>query len=272
MGYGYSQHQCLTIEDEVLQPFLANSKYSDICDGQPNGWLYVLSRYQGVPDWILLHSRHRNINLFPDFFCSPSFSLFFDYNIRLVNDNITVMLPTTAFVSLSLLLRAIHASTCYWPDGQANPNLSYLPCNDGAVSMCCATNRTIPTVNSCRPDGTCLEESTQTVWRESCTDPTWKDPKCLKLCYTGICKLVWCMLASYLTDPATDSLFPGGIMHMAAGDARMTVCIDGSYCCGYLNNECCSQNLGFWVDNYQVFPHDQNPFATVKASPTNHQS
>jgi hypothetical protein len=54
--------------------------------------------------------------------------------------------------------------------------------------MCCATNRPNTVYqNKCRPDDLCVEGQTENLWRESCTDPTWKDPACLPLCISGIC-------------------------------------------------------------------------------------
>lgn len=71
-------------------------------------------------------------------------------------------------------------STCYRPDGVAAP-ASYQPCNTTApASMCCnigygeACNSII---------GLC--GSSSALWRESCTDPTWQAPECLRLCITG---------------------------------------------------------------------------------------
>lgn len=92
---------------------------------------------------------------------------------------------------LGLLATSAMAQTCYNPDGTAN-GADYQPCNSGKVSMCCATNRANRTdLNICRSDGLCLESGTSTypgkniIWREGCTDPTWKDPACLQLCVQG---------------------------------------------------------------------------------------
>jgi hypothetical protein len=56
------------------------------------------------------------------------------------------------------------------------------PATRGHHSMCCRTNDTTP--DNCRPDGLCQDtiETQRLVWRESCTDPTWRAAECLKLC------------------------------------------------------------------------------------------
>jgi hypothetical protein len=95
--------------------------------------------------------------------------------------------------SLLIYLLFLHSSwaACFLPDGTdrntvggASPG-DYLPCNATAeVSMCCAIGRaTMP--DSCIGGGLCKRESDGTFWRESCTDKSWKSPKCLKLFVDG---------------------------------------------------------------------------------------
>lgn len=93
---------------------------------------------------------------------------------------------------LSIIILGIFSSsahgTCYVPNGtDRNAGLSaevYLPCDPGDEhSMCCASNRSVP--DKCRSDGLCLSGNDGIVWRESCTDPTWKSPSCIKLCNVG---------------------------------------------------------------------------------------
>lgn len=85
---------------------------------------------------------------------------------------------------------------CYTPAGRninAANNLPdgalYAPCNISApVSMCCAigVNRTYQDV--CIDGGLCHNAfygNRDQYWRESCTDPTWKDPACVKLFVNG---------------------------------------------------------------------------------------
>lgn len=89
---------------------------------------------------------------------------------------------------LSLLCTTISA-TCYYPDGSPitpdnhPPNVNstdYQPCDSdtSSFSMCCATNRLVKG-DTCMSNGICHNGYGE-YWRESCTDPTWNSPFCLK--------------------------------------------------------------------------------------------
>lgn len=52
--------------------------------------------------------------------------------------------------------------------------------------MCCGwgSNRTnAGTADTCLPNGLC--QAPVDTWRESCTDPTWQAPECVKLFVNG---------------------------------------------------------------------------------------
>ena len=89
-----------------------------------------------------------------------------------------------------LLFSSNAHGNCYWPNGTDRNALLlqgdvYQPCNGGdKFSMCCATNRT--PADRCRSDGLCQSTYDNNVWRDSCTDPYWKSPSCVKLCDHGI--------------------------------------------------------------------------------------
>jgi hypothetical protein len=52
--------------------------------------------------------------------------------------------------------------------------------------MCCALDRPANEyVSYCRDDGLCGSPSTDEIWWESCADPTWQEPKCVKLRVDG---------------------------------------------------------------------------------------
>ncbi|KAH6680644.1 hypothetical protein B0J14DRAFT_579054 [Halenospora varia] len=133
------------------------------------------------------------------------------------------------------------AATCYHPDGSVAPP-AYQPCHSTGVSMCCATNRT-QYVNSCRDDGLCLQQDSGVIWRESCTDRTWKSLECLHLCSSG-------------SKPTIDS-------HI--DDVAITACPDGSYCCGYSNTACCAAMEGYWVEDDGTVTNGTT--STTKTSP-----
>ena len=86
------------------------------------------------------------------------------------------------------------AGNCYLPDGILESSQDYQPCNSvlGTISMCCGTNRTGIAAESCLPNGLCRKfgteggVTTEVLWRESCTDPTWQSPFCLRnICATA---------------------------------------------------------------------------------------
>ena len=89
------------------------------------------------------------------------------------------------FPLLALLTRSLHATTCYRPDGTANKDPAVEPCNQSGgktMSMCCSLNRT-SYPDQCLSNGLCGGGGN--LFRDSCTDPTWKSPLCLNLCTTG---------------------------------------------------------------------------------------
>ena len=96
----------------------------------------------------------------------------------------------SCFATFFLGFLSIASAKCYYPNGTAVIGLDFQPCVStlGAVSMCCATNRTIQ--DSCLPNGLCFNPCTSNgdcgdgsggkYWRESCTDQSWKSPFCLQ--------------------------------------------------------------------------------------------
>ncbi|KAF4624829.1 hypothetical protein G7Y89_g13343 [Cudoniella acicularis] len=115
--------------------------------------------------------------------------------------------------------------TCYAPDGiteadgpQSDGWLNtagiYKPCISiyGIDSMCCKTNVTDDTIDTCMPNGLCLSRGSW--YRDYCTDPTWESPNCLP------------------KTMCSDS--------QATGTAQVTNCPDGTFCCGDPSAECCN--------------------------------
>lgn len=111
------------------------------------------------------------IRLNPD----PSYDQTYNHHFLLLN------------IFFSIICSSAHA-TCYNPNGiDKNADLGkeiYQPCDAGDEhSMCCALNR--PDADKCRNDGLCFSTWDSNLWRESCTDPTWKSSSCIKLCVSG---------------------------------------------------------------------------------------
>ncbi|KAF2673290.1 hypothetical protein BT63DRAFT_421454 [Microthyrium microscopicum] len=158
-----------------------------------------------------------------------------------------------ALIAIAFASECIAVDRCYHPDG-SSANTDYQPCHQGRVSMCCAIGRAVsdPAYNKCRPDDLCMEKGRAigNVYRESCTDPTWKDPHCLQLCSSGI-----------LNQP------DGTQTDLSTTDTLVTLCTDGSYCCGYNTTSCCDNQQGYWVKDGTVYPYSQSPY--VGAVPSN---
>ena len=88
---------------------------------------------------------------------------------------------------LSLVSRSVLAIDCYRPNGDLITDPAYEACNrrnaeDAGGSMCCALNRT-SYPDQCLSNGLCGGGGN--LFRDGCTDPTWKSPLCLKLCVEG---------------------------------------------------------------------------------------
>ncbi|KAI4115334.1 MAG: hypothetical protein LQ345_004046 [Seirophora villosa] len=92
---------------------------------------------------------------------------------------------STLYLLPTLFIPGLFAANCYRPDGELVTDPSYVPCNQAAAdtgSMCCALNRS-SYPDQCLSNGLCGGGGN--IFRDSCTDPTWKSPMCLQLCTTG---------------------------------------------------------------------------------------
>lgn len=80
-------------------------------------------------------------------------------------------------------LAAVASAQCFLPNGTEQNGVegvgknSWKPCGSSGHGMCCNTF----SGDTCQ-DGLCWNPIGKVYWRESCTDPTWQSPKCLKLC------------------------------------------------------------------------------------------
>ena len=101
------------------------------------------------------------------------------------------LVATTIFL---LHIVAFSSANCFLPNGTDrntilwdSHGIDYQPSGYGSPAddfqMCCATNNR-ETPDLPRKDGLCNDLAG--IWRESCTDPTWKSPSCVKLCIDGI--------------------------------------------------------------------------------------
>ncbi len=94
-------------------------------------------------------------------------------------------------VIVSLVLQAQTAEVpCFAPDGKTvAPNDSFVPCNKlgitqvGVASSCCLLDTDsgdASTRDLCASTGLCVNGGV--IRREFCTDKTWQNPACVKVC------------------------------------------------------------------------------------------
>lgn len=70
-------------------------------------------------------------------------------------------------------------ATCYFPNRAID--LNSLPCNSsaqlvGRASACCRAN------DACYESGACFQDWSGVMYRQSCTDPSFRDPACPQMC------------------------------------------------------------------------------------------
>jgi len=53
---------------------------------------------------------------------------------------------------------------------------------------------------------------------------------------------------------------------MATIDVMITLCGDGSYCCGQNNTACCQGDQGVWISAGKVYPYTSYPFTSSTTS------
>ncbi|KAL8992966.1 MAG: hypothetical protein Q9169_006698 [Polycauliona sp. 2 TL-2023] len=159
------------------------------------------------------------------------------YYSRLVA-TIAILLNIITFVSGNCFLpNGTDRNTILWDSHGDDYQPSGFGSPDDHFQMCCATKNR-PNVDTPRKDGLCQGDDGQ-IWRESCTDPTWKSPSCVKLCVAGI------------NEKGE---------HQGDKDILITQCSDLSYCCGDKNATCCEQGDGIWLRDGE--PTIINPNAT----------
>jgi hypothetical protein len=91
------------------------------------------------------------------------------------------------FLVALLTVFSLANAKCYNYDGSPSKDV-FKPCNGSAeASMCCQIGPASNKEDVCGTGseyGLCGFTGSQ-LYRESCTDPTWKSPACLKLCING---------------------------------------------------------------------------------------
>lgn len=136
---------------------------------------------------------------------------------------------------------------CYAPDGITQADDRFLPCIgfDGVNSMCCRLNDTYP--DTCLENGLCQWTSSNSLWRDYCTDKTWNSPNCLSKTICGA------------AAGGTDS-----------GHNQLVLCRGGSgntYCCGS-SSDCCEGDRTFTLNSSLISFYSPTATSTVIASAT----
>jgi hypothetical protein len=157
------------------------------------------------------------------------------------------LLTLPSALILSLVDRS--SAACYTPEGldrnvmfNASEGYLYAPCDNVVpVSMCCAIGPgrvADGSADTCIPGGLCYNQGGNLYWRESCTDPTWTSPACIKLFVNGT----------------------------GVTDVAITPCDDGSWCDGVGEDsvDCCKAGDGLFVVNGSETT--QNPNSTTISS------
>lgn len=128
----------------------------------------------------------------------------------------------------SLLLRAVSAQTCYYPDGLTPSD--DIPCNsNAAASSCC------PTGSFCMDNGLCFGGGV--VSRASCSDQSWASAECAQYCTDG---------TSRLTDMKPESGLTSVTVN-ASTSISLTACDASSrtFACGLNNTQCSNTHSTF---------------------------
>lgn len=190
---------------------------------------------------------------------------------------ITTSHPAVSLLLSSLLFSSAVSASCYFPNGkdqnigvQADQGITYRPCNpDAKHSMCCAP------WDTCTPDGLCQSGYDGNTWRDSCTDPTWKSPSCVKLCVSGFGQLTpYSRLRLFQLTSQTYAdqkvIEAQTDLNMANNDVTVTQCSDRSYCCGNgtIAAQCCDNHLGVWIDPLTGQGTTQNPGGALPSTST----
>ncbi|KAL8822850.1 MAG: hypothetical protein Q9191_006420 [Dirinaria sp. TL-2023a] len=165
-----------------------------------------------------------------------------------------------------LLLSSTAIADCFNPNG-TNRNIGapdvpsgtevYFPCNTvQPYSMCCRDT------DKCLANGLCQQGGSTNLWRESCTDQSWRSAACVKLCVSETAQ-IWKERRKKANSYATQS----------GTDQPVKKCPDESYCCNGDNTnatQCCEQGNGLWIVDGQVT--NKNPNATTSSTTTSSSS
>lgn len=194
---------------------------------------------------------------FPPIFL-PSFLLPgpFSGELAALGSSYPTMAPSHILIIYMFTVLGINAA-CYFPNRTEHDGGDKFPCDstNGVESMCCNLRNTTK-AGSCRSDGLCMPSDNSQLWRGPCTDRTWKDLACLPLCIEGegeILQKIDFQLVLILTYVSVTD-YRG--LQLADHDWPITICADGSLCCGYPRTKdslaCCASRQGYAIEQGRV--------------------
>ena len=152
----------------------------------------------------------------------------------------------------SIFFWSLAHAKCYFPNGKemSMPGVIFFECDSSSQehTMCCGKG------DECRPDGLCDSNWYGQVFRNGCSDPTWKSPSCVKLCDSGFLDV---------------SVWNGEVKDLSNSGVPVTLCDDGSYCCGdgAMAETCCTSRQGVFLRNGSSIPHYAVPSSAISAAP-----
>ena len=220
----------------------------------------------------------------------------------------SLLILITGVTLVSTVSSFSYFTTCFLPNGTVDAGNNgaekhyYNTCNNTgtSVSMCCrTTDASGRPAETCRPDGLCADTNGE-IWRNGCTDPSWQDPACVKLCMSGSgiwpggkgkvglpcfvdgCAVLhrlgvfgWLMCCAFIGGGS-------GAMQWANVDAPVTDCGDGSFCCGDSNpnnpanfinaTDCCAQKKGVPISNSNAKSSSSTASSSTTTSPSSSQN
>lgn len=149
------------------------------------------------------------------------------------------------FIYLYSVFIDIADGTCYFIDGsEAADRFTCSDLNTVNASMCCEKDAGAY-FDSCT-NGICAYtyapgaqgryDNGLAFWRDSCSDPTWRDPACVKI---ASCE-------KYLDDQEPN-VRVDYLLDVTASAVRLSKCVDGTFCprnTDDLNATCCDNHLG----------------------------
>jgi hypothetical protein len=135
-------------------------------------------------------------------------------------------------------------SACYFSDGTEDTSAQIAPCPSlYNTKMCCWLNNvTYP--DACTTQGLCLSNSSDvSFWVDACTDINWGD---------GCSPLGKICGSLPLPHPLKKNKLKLIFSAVANSNENiyhpLTLCSDGSFCCGGENTTCCLASQGYYLD------------------------